>query len=81
MYAYHTDLLPTKAAFSIETFANVLQNFLSLVHANCFDTERSPNLSDLDFDLSRSLKVKYGGLIGLPIYRVLLMFNSNIGPS
>ncbi len=35
------------AAFSIETFANVLQNFLSLVHnccgtlANCFDTERS----------------------------------------
>ncbi len=35
------------AAFSIETFANILQNFLSLVHdccgtfANCFDTERS----------------------------------------
>ncbi len=38
------------AAFSIETFANVLQNFLSLVHyccgtfANCFDTEHSPGL-------------------------------------
>ena len=37
-----------RAAFSIETLANVLQNFLSLVHdccgtfANCFDTERSP---------------------------------------
>ena len=36
------------AAFSIETFGNVLQYFLSLVHdccgtfANCFDTERSP---------------------------------------
>ncbi len=36
------------AAFSIEMFAKVLQNFLSLVHgcscetfANCFDTERS----------------------------------------
>ncbi len=37
----------TRAAVSIETFANILQNFLSLVHdccgtfANCFDTERS----------------------------------------
>ena len=38
------------AAFSIETFASVLQNLLSLVHgccetfANCFDTERSHDL-------------------------------------
>ena len=37
------------AAFSIETLANVLQNFLALVHdccetfANCFDIERSPD--------------------------------------
>ncbi len=42
--------IDNRAAFSIETFANVLQNFLSLVHdccgtfANCFDTERSPDL-------------------------------------
>ncbi len=34
------------------------------------------NLSD--FDLSRSLKVKCEGAIGLPIYGFLLMFNSNI---
>ena len=37
------------------------------------------NLGDLDFDLSRSLKVKSNGAIGLPIYGFLLMFNSNIG--
>ena len=39
------------------------------------------NLSDLDFDLSRSLKVKCDGVIGLPIYGFLLMFNSNIWPN
>ncbi len=38
-------------------------------------------MSDLDFDLSRSLKVKCEGAIGLPIYGFLLMFNSNIGPN
>ncbi len=39
------------------------------------------NLSDLEFDLSRSnvLKVKCDGVIGLAIYGFLLMFNSNIG--
>ncbi len=45
---------------------------------------RLPNLSDLDFDLSRSLKgklrVKYDGAIGLPIYDLELMFQSNIWP-
>ncbi len=36
------------AVFSIKTYANVLQNFPSLLHdgcetfANCFDSERSP---------------------------------------
>ena len=39
------------------------------------------NLSDLDFDLSRSRKVKFEGAIGLPIYSFLLMFNSDIGPN
>ena len=34
--------------------------------------------SNLDFDLSRSLKVKYDGAIGLPMYGFLLIFNSNI---
>ncbi len=32
-------------------------------------------------DLSRSLKVKYDGIIGVPIYGVLLMVNSNIWPN
>ncbi len=47
---------------------------------------RLRNLSDLDFDLSRSSKVIYEGhsgegAIGLPLYDFPLMFNSNIGPS
>ncbi len=40
-----------------------------------------PNLSDLDFDLSRSLKVKFNHANGLPIYGFSLMFNSNIVPN
>ena len=36
-------------------------------------------MGDIDFDLSRSLKVQYG-VIGLPLYGSLLMVNSNIGP-
>ena len=38
------------------------------------------NVSDLEFDLSRSLKVRCDSVIGLPIYMYafLLMFNGNI---
>ncbi len=38
-------------------------------------------MGDLEFDLSRSLKVKSEGAIGLPICGFLLMVNSNIGPN
>ena len=38
-------------------------------------------VNDLNFDLSRSLKVKYDGGIGLLMYGLLLMVNSNIGPN
>ncbi len=38
-------------------------------------------LNDLNFDLSRSLKVKYDGGIGLVMYGFLLMFNSNLWPN
>ena len=37
------------------------------------------NLSDLDLNLSRSLKVKWHSVIGLAICAFLLMVNSNIG--
>ncbi len=53
-----------------------------LLLPNIFIPCRSPstqNLSDLDFDLSRSLKVKSGDVIGLAIYGFLLMVDSNIG--
>ena len=36
------------------------------------------NLSDLEFDLSRSYRVKCDSVIGHPIYVFLLMLNSNI---
>ncbi len=39
------------------------------------------NMSDLDFNLSRSLKVKCESAIGFPIYGLLLVFNSNIVPN
>ncbi len=39
------------------------------------------SLIDLEYDLSRSLKVKCDGAIGFPIYGFLLMLNSNIGPN
>ncbi len=37
------------------------------------------NMSDLEFDLSRSLKVKSNGAGGLPVYDFLLAPNSNYG--
>ncbi len=42
---------------------------------------RLQNPSELDFDFTKSLKVKCYGVIGLTIYDILLMFNSNIGPN
>ncbi len=36
-------------------------------------------MGDLDFDLSRSLKMKSDYVIGLPMCAFLLMANSNIG--
>ncbi len=38
------------------------------------------HIQHLNFDLSRPLKVKCDGGIGLPIYDCLLVFNSNIWP-
>ena len=35
---------------------------------------RLQNLSDIDFDLLRSLKVKCDGVIGLPMYGFLLIY-------
>ncbi len=39
------------------------------------------NMSDLDFDLSRSVNVKYNHTIGLPVYGFLLRFTDNILPT
>ncbi len=42
---------------------------------------KASNLSDLDIDLSKSLKVKCEDATRLPIYAFLLMFISNIWPN
>ncbi len=55
-----------------------------LLLANISISYRYPtteNLSDLDFDLSRSVNVKFDNAIGLAIYGFLLIVNSNIGPN
>ncbi len=39
------------------------------------------NLSDLEFHLSRSCKVKCDNVTGIYVYPFLLMFNSNICPT
>ncbi len=53
-----------------------------LFHSNIWPCDTSlQNLSDLEFDLLRSLKVKCDSVIELPIYAFLLMFNSNIWPN
>ena len=38
------------------------------------------NMQDLEFDISRSLKVKFDGAIGKPTYDFLLENNSNYMP-
>ena len=42
---------------------------------------RNQHFCDLEFDISRLLKVKCDSAIELPICDFLLMFNSNIGPN
>ncbi len=45
---------------------------------------RSPtteDMGDLVFDYSRSLVVRFDSTIGLPIYGLLLIVNSNISPN
>ncbi len=49
-----------------------------VAYAALFRDTHLPDLSELDFDLSRSLKVKYNCVLGLPIYDILLLFHGNI---
>ncbi len=60
-----------------------MYDFLLVNRKICHNSDASRdvrllNLNDLDFNLSVSHKVKCDGAIGLPIYDLLLMFNSNI---
>ena len=64
------------------TNGNFLQTCFSVTYGLApLQDIRFRNLSDLEFDLSRSLKVKYDDVIGLSLYAFLLMFNSNMWPN
>ncbi len=64
------------------TFRDIQIKVVILLLANISIPCRSPSTQNQsDFDLSRSLKVKSDGVIGLAIYGFLLMVNSNIGPN
>ena len=54
-------------------------NFSEVGPAGTITRYKAGNLTGLEFDLSRSLKVKSNGVIGLTIYGFLLMVNSNKG--
>ncbi len=63
------------------TNGNFLQTYFIVAYGLApLQDIRLQNLSDLEFDLSRSLKVICDDVIGLPIYDFLLMFNSNLWP-
>ncbi len=49
-------------------------------YVGSFTRCKASNQGDLDFDFSRSLKVKCDGGIGHPTYGFLLTINGNIGP-
>ncbi len=64
------------------TNGNFLQTYFIVTYGPApLQDIRLRNLSDLEFDLLRSLKVKCDSVIELPIYAFLLMFNSNIWPN
>ena len=61
--------------FLLMVNSNIVPNLVSLRDI------RLQNLGFLEFDISRSLKVKSNGAVGLPICGFLLMINSNTGPN
>ncbi len=63
------------------TNGNFLQTYFIVTYGlGPLQDIRLQNLSDLEFNLSRSLKVICDDVIGLPTYAFLLMFNSNLLP-
>ncbi len=71
--AWHLQLVWHKCQFSADLF-----------HSNIWPssfTRYKASKSDLEFDLSMSLKVICDNVIGLAIYAFLSMFNSNLWPN
>ncbi len=67
---------------TVVTNGNFLQTYFIVTYGLApLQDIRLQNLSDLEFDLSRSLKVICDDVIGLPTYAFLLMFNCNLWPN
>ncbi len=61
------------------TNGNFLQTYFIVTYGlSPLQAIRLQNLSDLEIDLLRSLKVICDDVVGLPIYAFLLMFNSKL---
>ncbi len=65
--------------FLVRFSCNIWPN-MAYLRDTCTGTSPS-NASDLDSDVSRSLKVRCDGVIELPIYGFLFMFNTKIPPN
>ncbi len=64
------------------TNGNFLQTYFIVTYSLIpLQNIRLQNLTDLDFDLSRLLKVICDDVIGLSIYAFLLMCNSHLWPN
>ncbi len=63
--------VPLDSPYMVSYWHLIVTQGLTLRHI------RLQNLGDLEFDLSRSLKVKSNGAVGLPIYDFLLESKSN----
>ena len=77
--------MSTKVKYDTSVGLGFIYHFLLMLNSNISEAKSAPlsytrlqNLSDFDFDLSRSFKVKSDNAVGHPIYYFLLMFNSNI---
>ncbi len=64
------------------TNSNFLQTYFIVTYGLApLQDIRLRNLSNLEVDLSSSIKVICDDVIGLPTYAFLLMFNSNLWPN
>ena len=84
IYCHSTQISSCGLILFIYLFIYLHPHSVNKLLANICIPYRYPttqNLRDLEFDLSKPLKVKCDSAVGHPIYGFLLTFNSNLGPN